>query len=125
MGDRANVYVKDGGSGVFLYTHWAGSELPETVQSALRRGVDRWNDGPYLTRIVFAEMVSGNENGTTGYGISAVCGDGDDRIIVLDSDTQRISFAKSPEAAQGAGPLLSEMAFAEYVALEDQPEWPR
>ena len=39
MGDRANVLVGEWNgeefSGVYLYTHWSGSELPWIVQSAL------------------------------------------------------------------------------------------
>jgi hypothetical protein len=38
MGDRANVYVKNTDTqGVFLYSHWGGTELPATVQKALKR----------------------------------------------------------------------------------------
>jgi hypothetical protein len=45
MGDRANVFIKNSydvekcGKGVYLYTHWGGHELAETVQAALKRDV--------------------------------------------------------------------------------------
>jgi hypothetical protein len=90
MGDRANVQVKDGESSVFLYTHWSGSELPETLKAALIRGKSRWNDGQYLARIIFCEMVKDEINGTTGYGISSVVGDGDDRVILVDVGEQTV-----------------------------------
>lgn len=89
MGDRANVLIKDHGSSVYLYTHWSGTELPQTVAKALARN-ERWDDGQYLARIIFCEMVKGQESEPTGYGISSVCGDGDDRIVTVDVDTQYV-----------------------------------
>ena len=59
MGDRGNIIVKDGNSEVYLYTHWTGSDLPDVLRSALKRGKSRWNDGPYLARIIFCEIVKG------------------------------------------------------------------
>jgi len=53
MGDRANVRIKDSGGTFHLYTHWSGTELPETVRQALLRGKDRWDDEQYLSRIIF------------------------------------------------------------------------
>lgn len=85
MGDRANVYVHENENpGVYLYTHWAGTELPETVRTAIERAPDRWNDIHYLTRVIFCEMVGDDTKETTGYGIGAQVGDGDDRIVDVD-----------------------------------------
>jgi len=93
MGDRANVYVHHGSRpGVYLYTHWAGSELPATVVNALQRGRGRWDDDQYLARIIFCEMIKNDVDGETGYGISAEVGDGDDRIVDVDTATQQIRF---------------------------------
>lgn len=83
MGDRANILVKDNSedTGVYLYTHWGGTDLPLRLQQALRKG-ERWNDSQYLTRIIFCAMVDREDwDGTTGYGISSIVGDGDDRIL--------------------------------------------
>lgn len=84
MGDRANILVKydDDDPGVYLYTHWGGSGLPEDLQYALGRK-ERWTDAPYLTRIIFCAMVRGNESGTTGYGISSCLTDGQERTLVV------------------------------------------
>lgn len=82
MGDRGNIIVEDDGS-VFLYTHWSGSDLPKIVAHGLDRGRGRWNDGPYLTRILFCELVPQSEWAEeTGYGISTVMGDGGKEVIV-------------------------------------------
>jgi|SRR5688500_2167492 len=88
MGDRANIVVKDGASKVYLYTHWSGFDLGDTLKEALERGEDRWNDGQYLTRIIFEEMIKEDLGSNTGYGISSVIGDGgEDYVVDVDNQT--------------------------------------
>lgn len=99
MGDRANIYVHNGDKpGVYLYTHWSGSELPDAVRRGLIRGKDRWDDHPYLTRILFEAMVpEGDRGGVLGYGISADLGDGDDRIVDVDTTAQSVALTEVGE----------------------------
>lgn len=104
MGDRGNIIVKDGESKVYLYTHWTGSELPEVLKSALRRGKSRWDDGQYLARIIFCEMVKGQEMDETGFGISSTIGDGGTDITV-NVDDQKVIDKKGVEKT-----------FTEYVS---------
>lgn len=92
MGDRANIVVKSDYGSVCLYSHWGGSELPEVLRSALKRGKDRLGDEQYLARIIFCEMVQGDVLGNTGFGITAVPYDGDDRIILVDVRDQTVSI---------------------------------
>jgi hypothetical protein len=89
MGDRANVKVVYEDSVVFLYTHWEGFSLPSTVQNALLKK-ERWDDGQYLSRIIFQEMI-GQDTSSTGFGISSVVGDGDDRVLIVNVDEQSVS----------------------------------
>ena len=110
MGDRAHVKVVDFGQAVCLYTHWAGSELPETLRAALARGRGRWGDAPYLTRIIFCEMVRGEELEETGFGISSSCGDGEDRVLTVNCVAKTVSTC-------GGAPV----SFAEYIKSE--PKW--
>lgn len=95
MGDRANIHVRERcgkeTSNVFLYTHWSGSELPETLQRALNRGLSRWHDGPYLARIIFDEMIGHESGSLTGFGISSIVGDGDNRVLIVDVNAQTVS----------------------------------
>lgn len=91
MGDRANVVIKDRSDQVCLYTHWSGSELPSILRAALIRGKSRWNDGQYLARIIFCEMVRGSEMDLTGYGISQTIGDGADNVIYVDIGAQTVT----------------------------------
>lgn len=89
MGDRANIVVYEPQAGadpheaVFLYTHWSGYELPATLKAGLERGTDRWEDAPYLARILFQEMI-GSDRRTTGYGISTRMGDNSYPLLVVD-----------------------------------------
>ncbi len=109
MGDRANVKVVDGDSTLFLYTHWGASDLPETLQTALARR-QRWNDGAYLTRIIFQEMV-GDDTGETGFGISSTIGDGDDRVLTVDVDKQTVTIFSQYAA------INKTVSFQEFVGL--------
>lgn len=109
MGDRANVLVKDSDkdNGVYLYTHLSGTELPLDLQKALAKGW-RWNDCQYLTRIIFDTMTEGRQGQETGYGISAIVGDGNNRILEVNCETQTVSFSKK------------SWTFDEYIKLSDE-----
>jgi len=69
MGTRAQVFIKD--EGVYLYQHWDGDNLMDKVVKAVNSpvGKGRQDDPEYLARIIFCEMVRGDEAGETGYGI--------------------------------------------------------
>lgn len=101
MGDRANVYVHFGDRpGVYLYTHWRGTELPDTVRYALMHG-QRWDDDQYLARIILDQMTEARDDTFAGYGISAYCVDGKDRIVDVDTSTQVVTLkfrGQSPES---------------------------
>ena len=108
MGDRANVNVKgsDDDTGVFLYTHWGGTELPNTLKRALAKKW-RWEDDQYLARIIFDEMIGNNKGGETGFGISSYCGDGKSRILVVNIGKQSVSFGDK------------SWSFTEYIELPE------
>lgn len=94
MGDRANIQLTGAHClphPLFFYTHWSGCELPFTLQSALKRGRERWNDPQYLTRIIFSEMIQGDVLHLTGYGISTKVCDGEDRVLVVDVDAKKVT----------------------------------
>lgn len=101
MGDRANVVIYEGPKNVvFLYTHWTGSTLPKVLKAALQRGRERWSDAPYLARIVFCEMVRGEELTTTGYGIATTPCDNEYPLLVV--DVARGVVVEYPEAVYNA-----------------------
>lgn len=101
MGDRRNVRIEEESGGqIFLYTHWDGSDLPDIVASALDRGRGRWGDEAYLTRIIFSEMIKGDVEGETGYGISTYQCDENHPDVVINMANQtadRVPFDKFVE----------------------------
>lgn len=119
MGDRANIYVKDGDVGVWLYTHWAGYKQPAVLRQALRDGRDRWDDTFYLGRIIFDRMI-GKEQGTlTGYGISARIGDNEYPILIVDPDAKTVQLGNEPTESGAPLPYGHAWTFEEWCALPD------
>ena len=113
MGDRGNIFMKEDmdDSGVYLYTHWRGSELPKLLQTALQKKA-RWNDGPYLARIIFDVMTEGYHGEEAGFGISCFLEDGDDKIIIVDVDKWG---RRKPKVILPDG---REFTFDEYIKLK-------
>lgn len=114
MGDRANIAIKQNSrrgepSRIYFYTHWSGHELPIILQDALSRGQGRWNDEPYLARIIFSEMIKGEVLDETGYGISTYIIDGDGYpLLVVDAETQTVSL-------EGGDVIGAPLTFSEFV----------
>lgn len=92
MGDRANVqFIEASGGTIYFYTHWDGYKLPETLANALDRSEDRWNDDPYLARIIFSEMIKDYVLDTTGYGISTYRTDENYPDLIVDSGAATVT----------------------------------
>lgn len=93
MGDRGNIVVVDDGPPLYLYTHNEGSWLPEILADSLERAQRhlRLDDGPYLARIVFDQMIGREGWGaSTGFGISTTMVDNENPLLVLDVKRQRV-----------------------------------
>ncbi len=86
MGDRGNIGIKQEQSTdmMYMYSHWNGSRMPNILAAAFDRGEDRWEDAPYMTRIIFDTLINGDQQ-TTGYGLSMgrVCDNEHDMPIVV------------------------------------------
>lgn len=109
MGDRANIIVDSGRTGrVCLYTHWNGTELPNVLRAALKRGKGRWSDAQYLARIIFCEMVKDDVLGLTGFGISQGLWDGRDKVITVYVTEQKIRINDRPP-----------VSFEDFINLPD------
>jgi len=124
MGCRANVFIKESGEetkGVFLYTHWGGEELVEDVQRALSKRW-RWDDYSYLARIIFCEMIKGEEDQETGFGISCLVGDGGHRIIRIDCDAGTVTVGKENPSRDGFIQSGPSFTFEQFVDLKE-PNW--
>lgn len=108
MGDRGNIKVGK----VYLYTHWGGSEIKAILQRALKRR-QRWNDEPYLTRIIFCEMLEGDLDGETGFGISTEIGDNENNIFEVDCKNQKVKEYKGD-----TDKIIKEWTFEEFLKQE-------
>jgi len=121
MGNRGNVHVHEGDRpGVFLYTHWTGSNLPMVVARALSRGKDRWTNPAHLTRIIFCEMLADahpeqQEHAytlkiqTTGFGISTyIYGTSDHPTIHVDTNAQTVTQGDETVTFQDLVKLLKK-----------------
>ena len=93
MGDRANIVIKDNDSQVWLYGHWGGDTYITAVHSTLNRHA-RWNDAPYLARMLFDAYTDGTSGQETGFGIDTSMGDNEHPIIVVDVALQSVYFVK-------------------------------
>ena len=71
MGERANIKITQGSKGnAWLYTHWTGDRIVETLAQGLQRAKDagRLTDPPYATRIIF-DTLTGCTGDDLGFGI--------------------------------------------------------
>jgi len=92
MGERGNIRtVEDEHAEIWFYTHWRGYETHTIVQKALKNGEDRWDDAPYLRRIIFQELI-GNDCGNTGFGISDSKGDDNYPDVEVNISKQTITI---------------------------------
>lgn len=119
MGDRANVRVQDADGHVYLYTHWGGTNLPHVVQMALQRK-QRWDDPAYLARIVFCEMVKGDVEGETGFGIYYDIVDNEHPILVLDCHNTIVRFMAWNWQEQTIANAIATWAFQDYIKLDPE-----
>lgn len=119
MGDRGNIVVKQEGAPstfIYLYSHWGGYGLPLVLRDALQRGRERWDDPSYLTRIIFCDMIEGNERDLTGFGIATHQPDNQHPLLVVDPGTGTVGVAKEGEPEKPHKTLT----FAQYVELTDE-----
>ena len=117
MGDRAVIGFKAAKAdpGIYLYSHWGGSNRLADAARALEAARPRWSDASYATRIAVSTIVGENWSEETGYGLSVGIGsyampDYDD-IIVVDWQRKVVQMID----ADGARVLL-ELPFEEFIA---------
>ena len=90
MGDRSNIIIEDDKDKVYLYGHWMGHSHIAILATALDRARDRWTDASYIARVIFCDMVRGDLDGTTGYGISCRMCDNEYPLLILNCNKQTV-----------------------------------
>ncbi|MDD4869570.1 MAG: hypothetical protein PHR77_03335 [Kiritimatiellae bacterium] len=116
MGDRGNIVVRhENGQRIYLYTHEYGSHIGYILASALKRaGMERWDCDCYLTRIIFCEMVRGEEMENIGFGIGTSVPDNDHPMLVVNVPRQRIYWALRETPHK---PTSSVLSFREFILI--------
>lgn len=130
MGDRGNLAVlQEGGKDqVWLYTHWCGASLPGLLQDGLTAGRARWEDEPYLTKMLFGFIVEPSEwQQETGFGVSCRLQDHEWPVLVVDIANQRVFTIEVGDLESFKVPLnynpkpSESWTFEEYVELKNLP----
>ena len=135
MGDRANIVVRNSrfeDNGVWLYSHWGGSDLWRVLQTALGRE-QRWGDDAYLTRIIFCEMMltevrAGHTDaaeivlrGETGYGIGTGPCDNGYPLLVVNTEAQTVEVCDLDK--NKVGKAHKSFSFKQYLTLKADPRY--
>lgn len=116
MSTRSQVCMKE--TGVYLYRHSDGYDLPNTVRVALQRK-QRWDDAEYLTRIIFSEVIRGRLDDETGFGIGVKLHGDIQYLVTVDTDKQMI------KVETGYDPdwkVLAEESFEDFIC-NTRKEW--
>lgn len=94
MSDSYNIIVKCNGDQVCLYSHNGANEGEKILKTALERGQKRWDDYPYLVRIIFSEMIRDWVNENTGFGITSEVEISGPYDFIVDVDNQTVKQGK-------------------------------
>jgi hypothetical protein len=94
MGDRANFGFKDRkGDTVFLYGHWAGFKMLETLADSVKVAEPRWTDESYATRICISNIIGPAWEPLTGWGITVnELADNEHKVPVIDWSKQTFTL---------------------------------
>lgn len=121
MGDRGNIILRFKGekasTDIYLYTHWGGSDIGETLKAALKKGEESWDDGPYLGRIIFQQLI-GDDNDVTGFGIAPYVSDNEHNFLVVDMDGAQTVTLEDRKTRKP----LKTWTFKEFVNQKDSVE---
>ena len=97
---------------IYLYTHWDGSVLAQRVADALGKE-QRWDDAPYLTRMIFCSMVRNDPTGSSGYGIQTTCAG--DAGVTLEVNVPAQTVSVMSGAAESPYTQKMTFTFKEYA----------
>lgn len=118
MGDRANFGFKQSNGTVYLYGHWAGGGMMNTLAHAIHRIIlaNRTNDEIYGTRIAISDIVGQEWSNDLGWGISVnYIGDNEHSVPVVDFTNQTVSlYSRDPYGSIATDPKFT-MSFDAFI----------
>ena len=92
MGNRSNIYFRNGDNGIGVYSHWSGTDMAAAAMRVLDNSAfqSRLGDPSYATRIAVQavlEHLGSDTASDTGFGLwtseTGEC-DNEHRFIVID-----------------------------------------
>lgn len=121
MGTRAQVavhFTHPGGT-VYIYQHYDGGDMAETVAKSLVRikEAGRIDDEPYFTRMLFCDIVQGYERESTGFGISPFYCDSNVDVIHLYPVDGKVEFYDPNDRK-----LIDTLTFEEFIMQFNKKE---
>ena len=91
MGDRATfVFEQSDGNAIYLYGHWAGADMMDTLATALIAAMPRWDDESYATRIAISNIIDVEWKQETGWGLSTYFCDSEHSVPVVNFQTKTV-----------------------------------
>jgi hypothetical protein len=118
MGNRASIGITQWAPDnlVWLYTHWYGPRIVTWVQETLARR-QRWDDGPYLARMVFERMLADEPEpmGETNLGIcTGPAPDANQPYLIIDTTSQTVKMVPVVKNWKTVKPL-NTWSFEEFA----------
>lgn len=90
MGDRRQVHFED--MGLWYYTHWGGSSLPENLKGAITEAKPRWGDDSYCFRIILSQLIGEDWNSETGHGLNSHSMDSEYKDFIVNIKEQTVTI---------------------------------
>ena len=109
MGTRGQVCVRGNHGDVYLYRHFDAQNLLNDVYVGLSYG-QRWDDGDYIARMIFEQMISGNNDKVYSFGICTHQHSDIDLLVIVDCKKQEVIIEKKQ--------LQIKVPFDQYIKTE-------
>lgn len=129
MGDRANVRFKQGNErdefSFYLYAHWAGRDLHETIRAAFSQAEERWTDELYCTAFLVGQALKdyANKGELLSWGLGGP-GDNEHDVLEIDFEAQKVRLRSREgwhdlphKEWERTAAVVREWTFAEFAKL--------
>ena len=78
----------------------------------------RWDDEPYLTRIIFCGLLDGDLDGETGFGISTGICDNENNIFEVDVEKREVRELEWDWETSKAEKVINKWTFEQFITKE-------